>query len=227
MYQSTVAARDEGDASLEDERLDEVLLAEVEVDRALVHGRVRAVALDEAEERARLAVDDRERLGVARAERDARRRVVAALPDVARRRALELRQLGRAAKRLGAERGRVVLVERRLERGREHVGVEDARVRVVEDRGLDAAREQRVGLAREELVERVVARRREPPGPRPRRPARPHCWRSDATVPGKPTEIAQSSSPMSIPSSSASVAVTPSSSPSTSRRSISRRCSAV
>ena len=60
-----------------------------------------------------------------------------------------------------------------------------------------------------------------------RRPARPHCWRSDATVPGKPTEIAQSSEPMSMPSSSASVAVTPSSSPSTSRRSISRRCSGV
>ena len=60
--------------------------------------------------------------------------------------------------------------------------------------------------------------------PRPRRPARPHCWRSDATVPGKPTEIAQSSRPMSIPSSSASVAVTPSRSPSSRRCSISRRC---
>ena len=46
-----------------------------------------------------------------------------------------------------------------------------------------------------------------------RRPARPHCCRSEETVPGKPTEIAQSSEPMSIPSSSASVAVTPSSSP--------------
>ena len=46
-------------------------------------------------------------------------------------------------------------------------------------------------------------------------------------MPGKPTEIAQSSEPMSMPSSRASVAVTPSSSPSTSRRSISRRCSGV
>ena len=60
--------------------------------------------------------------------------------------------------------------------------------------------------------------------PCPRRPARPHCWRSEATVPGKPTEITQSSRPTSIPSSSAFVALTPSSSPSSSRRSISRRC---
>ena len=46
-------------------------------------------------------------------------------------------------------------------------------------------------------------------------------------MPGNPTEIAQSSSPMSIPSSSASVAETPRSSPSISRRSISRRCAGV
>ena len=36
--------------------------------------------------------------------------------------------------------------------------VEDPRVRVVEDRRLDAAGEQRLRLAHEELVERVVAR---------------------------------------------------------------------
>ena len=35
--------------------------------------------------------------------------------------------------------------------------VEDARVRVVEDRRLDAAAEQRLGLAHEVLVERVLA----------------------------------------------------------------------
>ena len=71
---------------------------------------------------------------------------------------LQLRELGRTTQRFRSERRRVLLLERRLERGREHVRVEDARVRVVEDRGLDAAREQRVRLAREELVERVVAR---------------------------------------------------------------------
>ena len=61
----------------------------------------------------------------------------------------------------------------------------------------------------------------------PRLPARPHCWRSEATVPGKPTERTQSSRPMSIPSSSAFVAETPSNSPSSKRRSISRRCMGV
>jgi hypothetical protein len=38
------------------------------------------------------------------------------------------------------------------------VGIEDAVVRVVEDRGLDASREERLRLPREELVERVLAR---------------------------------------------------------------------
>ena len=38
------------------------------------------------------------------------------------------------------------------------MAVEDARVRVVEDRGLDLAAEQRLGLAHEVLVERVLAR---------------------------------------------------------------------
>ena len=75
--------RHEGDAILEGERLDEVLLAEVEVDRALVDRRVRPVALDEPEERARLGVHDGERLRVARSQRDARRGIVASLPDVA------------------------------------------------------------------------------------------------------------------------------------------------
>ncbi len=82
--------RDDGDAVLERERLDEVLLAEMEVDGALVHGRVRAVALDEPEQRAGVAVDDRERLRVAGAERHASGRVVAAFPHVTGGRVLEL-----------------------------------------------------------------------------------------------------------------------------------------
>ena len=48
----------------------EVRLAEVEVDRAFVHRRVGARALDQAEHRAARAVDDRERVGVGRAQRD-------------------------------------------------------------------------------------------------------------------------------------------------------------
>ena len=158
MYQSTLAGTTTATRSVVVELLDEVLLAEMEVDGALVHGRVRALALDEAEERAGRAVDDRERLAVPRAQRDARGRIVAALPDEAGGGAFELRQLGGPAERLLAERLGVTLVERRLERGREHVRVEDPRIRVVEDRGLDPAREQRIRLAREELVERVLAR---------------------------------------------------------------------
>ena len=46
-----------------------------------------------------------------------------------------------------------------------------------------------------------------------RRPARPHIWRSEVTVPGKVTQSAASRSPMSMPSSSASVATTASRSP--------------
>ena len=68
-------------------------------------------------------------------------------------------------------------------------------------------------MAAEELVERVLRRRRRPRARARRRPARPHICRRLATVPGKVTQIAASSSPMSMPSSSASVATTASSSP--------------
>ena len=56
-----------------------------------------------------------------------------------------------------AERLPVAFVERRLEGGREDVAVEDPGVRVVEDGGLDPPAQQRLGLAHEELVERVLA----------------------------------------------------------------------
>ena len=62
----------------------------------------------------------------------------------------------RALERLVAERLAVGVVDRRLERGRRDVAVEHARVRVVEDRRLDAAAEQRLRLAHEVLVERVL-----------------------------------------------------------------------
>ena len=123
-----------------------------------MHGRVGALPLDEPEDRAGRAVDDRERVLVARAEREAARRSVAPLPDEAGRRPLELGQQlpraraprGRASRRPPADRP---LVGRRV-----HVRVEDPRVRVVEPRRLDPPLEQRLGLAHEELVERVLAR---------------------------------------------------------------------
>ena len=66
--------------------------------------------------------------------------------------------LGGAPEGLGAEDLRVLVVERRLEGGGRDVAVEHALVLVVEDRRLDPAAEQRLGLAHEVLVERVLAR---------------------------------------------------------------------
>ena len=68
----------------------------------------------------------------------------------------ELRDVRRARERFRAERRHVALVDRRLERRCGDVAVEHARVRVVEDRGLDLAVEQRLRLAHEVLVERVL-----------------------------------------------------------------------
>ena len=152
--------------------------------------------------------------------------MVAAAPDDARRRLSELGIDERRGERLGAEHLLVGRGEWRLVGRRANVAGQHARARVVEDRRLDAPSEQRVGLPHEVLVERVL-RRDQHRESRSRRPARPHCWRNDATVPGKPTEMTTSSRPMSIPSSSAFVDETPSSSPPASRRSISRRCAGV
>ena len=136
--------------------LDEVRLAQVEVDGAVVNGRVGALALDDAEHRARVCLDDEHRVDAGRAERDARGRIVAARPREARGRAAQLGQLGGALERLVSERRAIVVVDRRLVGGGEHVPVEHARVRVIEDRRLDPPSEQRVRLAHEVLVERVV-----------------------------------------------------------------------
>ena len=69
------------------------------------------------------------------------------------------RSSGSSAARSSAsspERRAIVVVERRLVGRREHVPVEHARIRVIEDRCFDAPAEQRVRLAHEVLVERVV-----------------------------------------------------------------------
>ena len=85
---------DERGSALEVEGEHAVGLAHVQVDGALVHGRVGALPLDEAEDGARLGLDDGERLGARRAERKARRRIVPARPDVAGLRPLQLAALG-------------------------------------------------------------------------------------------------------------------------------------
>ena len=148
---------DQGGPRLEVERPHPVALAEVEVDRAVVHGREGALLLGDPEDGAARALDDRERLGAGRAKGDARRRVVAAGPDVARLRVLQLGQHGRALEGRVAEHLAVAVVQRRLEGGGADVAVEHARILVVEDRRFDSPAEQRPGLAHEVLIERVLA----------------------------------------------------------------------
>ena len=131
----------------------------MEVDGAVVHRRVGALALDQAEHGAGRRVDHRERVGARRAQRDAGGRVVAARP----RRSPPAcgGSSGSSAARSSAtspSTSRSRVVERRLEGGRPDVAVEHARVRVVEDRRLDPPPEQRLRLAHEVLVERVLAR---------------------------------------------------------------------
>src|SRR5439155_26424882 len=146
------------DSRLEIERLVDVLLAQVDVDGALVDRRVRAVALYEAQERTDRRVDHREGIRVAGMERDARSRVVPTSPDVSGGRLLELGQRRRPFQSLWSEGSLVAPVERCLESRGEDVRIEDPRVRMVEDRRLDTPGEQGVRLSREDLVERVLAR---------------------------------------------------------------------
>ena len=130
----------------------------MEIDGAFVDGRVRPLSLDEAEQSAGGRIHDREGVAVSGTKREPRRGVVAPLPDEARRGVLELRELGRSAKRFAAESCSVLLVERRLVRRREDVRVEDPGIRMIDDGGLDSTRQECLGLSSEELVERILAR---------------------------------------------------------------------
>ena len=95
--------------------------------------------------------------GLVGAKRRARCGVVAAAPDEAGLRPSKLREVGRALEG-GVTEGRAVgVVEGRLVGGGQDVAVEDAVIRVVEDRRLDSPAEQRLRLAHEVLVERVLA----------------------------------------------------------------------
>ena len=206
-------------------------LPQVQVDRPRVDGGEGALRLDEAEQLPLGGVDDGEAVRGGRAERDGGRGEAGPARKVA---AVSLTQLARRHQPLcvllevGAEHAGVVGLERRLVRRRDEMAHVDRLRAVVEDRRLHGTAEELVRVAAEELVQRVVARDVERRArARSRRPARPHCWRRLATVPGKVTEIAASRCPMSIPSSSALVATTPSRSPPARRCSISRRCCGV
>src|SRR5205807_7573565 len=58
----------------------------------------------------------------------------------------------------GSEELLLAVGQRALVRGAQQVAAEDLRALVVEDRHLDGALEEVLGVAREELVERVLAR---------------------------------------------------------------------
>ena len=163
-----------------------------------------------------------------RAQRHARRRVVACRPRRSRpASASSSGEHRRALERLGAER-LGVRARRSAPRTRPRARARRARAG---SRGRGSpprrVRPSSVSGSRMKNWSSASSLATSTASPCPRRPARPHCCRSEETVPGKPTEIAQSSEPMSMPSSSASVAETPSSSPAISRRSISRRCDGV
>ena len=149
------------------------------VNGALVDRRVRAGGLGRAEQLARGDVDDREALRGGRAQRDLRRRVGAG----AARHVAGARHAGAPAELAGALellRGRlparaeelgVGLRERALVRRAQQVLPVDQRRGVIEDRRLDRAVQELVGVAAEELVERVLAGQEHgqaaPPAPRP------------------------------------------------------------
>src|SRR5919109_3184991 len=130
----------------------------MEVDGTVVDGRIRAFSLDEPEHGAGLRLDDRERVRRGRTQSELTGRIVPSGPDVAAPRLLQLRQQCGPLERLVAECPAVGVVDGRLERRRAHVTVEHTRVGVVENRRLDLAPEQRVWLAHEVLVERILAR---------------------------------------------------------------------
>src|SRR5207248_11381891 len=109
---------------------DEVALAEVKIDRSLVDGRVRALALDDSEHGAGLRVDDRVGVRARGAQVRSCRRIVLSRPDVAALRPPELGDDGGALERLVAEDVTVLVVQRRFERRGTDVTVEHARVRV-------------------------------------------------------------------------------------------------
>ena len=109
-----------------------------------------------------LDVDDRDVVAARRAQRDRRgRELVGAARD--ERAVRPPPQVAHRLEHLGGvpparpERRVVAGVERPLVRGAEHVRGVDLLVLVVEDRGLDRAVEELVGVAAEELVERVLA----------------------------------------------------------------------
>ena len=153
---------DERAARVEVELAHLVLAALVQVDGALVDGRARARQLDGAEQLALLHVDDLDAVRRRRAQRDARGREVLGraqreAPAPLDERALRGERLAVRAHARPEDLRVGVRVDRPLVRGADQVRQVDLLVLVMQDRRLDGAVEELVGVAAEELVERVLA----------------------------------------------------------------------
>ena len=128
--------------------------------------------------------------GLGRAQRDARGRVVAAGPDVAGAAScFSSGSIGRPLERRVAEHLAVArrrAAPRTPRRGRGRRARAGSR-----GRGSPPRRGARAAPrgSRMKYWSSASSLATSTASPCPRRPARPHCWRSDATVPGKPTEI--------------------------------------
>src|SRR5207244_774763 len=170
--------RDDGGSCAEVELADEVALTEVQVDRALVNRRVRALPFDDPENGARWSLDDGERIRARGAQVRLRCGVVPPRPHVAALRPPQIGDERGALEGLVSEDGTICIVERGFERRRADMAVEDAWIRVVEDGRFDAAVEQGLRLAHEVLVERVLGGDQDrkpvpaPAGPAPLLPER-------------------------------------------------------
>ena len=167
------------------ELVHEVRLAEVEVDRALVHGRVRARALDEPEHRAGRGVDDRERVRLGRPQR---RRAPPGSPSRPRRSPRGVRRSSGSAAAASSASGP------RISTSPSSSGASNAAARTCPARmrgfawsssAASTRRPSSLSGSRMKYWSSASSPATSTASPWPRRPARPHCWRSDATVPGK------------------------------------------
>ena len=132
----------------------------MEVDRAGVDRGEGALGLDQAEHLARVALDNGDRVGRGRAQRHLRRDELAAARHHPPSRPAQLARRGQPLGALApalAEELAVLLAQRQLVGGGDQVPRGDLLVFVVEDRRLDRPADELVGMAAEELVERVLA----------------------------------------------------------------------
>jgi hypothetical protein len=171
---------DGGPPGFDVQLVDLIRPSEVQVNPAGMNRRERALGLDRTEELAGVAFHDRHRVRGGGPKRDVARGEVRPTWQVAL--ALTATQLTHANQGLGplapsrAQELGIRFRQGQLVGGREHVRRLDPVVLVVEDGALHRSLQELVGMAAEELVERVLARdvQREPlaapPGPAPHLP---------------------------------------------------------